>query len=624
MKWLQLKPRLVAGLVVLAGGIASVLVAGQRREGAESRAKVATSGAPETTRAGRVAPPSGVTRAYDVAFTLRVGAEGSPAANVVEGSTQLRLHDLPSDRVSDSVGQFSAIRISRPGLSRVELEEQRDALLMTERSLGVPFYFRRDSTGRVDRFAFAPSPQPQVLTVARVVAAALQFQSPPAPGAAAWVAEEPDANGVCPVEYKQLGPREFTKSKQNCRFANRGPASVGGVASGTIRFTRGATSVTTALELDESATLRLGDASLIASMTLKLTLRDERAEANPQPGYFRWPAGPLHDVPAPAQGDRAGVAEASARLEGKTYETLRATLQKSPQGAARADVLRDLSLLFSVNARAVSEAGEQIRGGVLDREQAEAMMAAMAGSRSPEGEAELLRLAEDRGLGAELREDAIAQLATHEAPSELTLRTLSDMATGERDEALRRQSILALGGAARHAGDDLGPVAEEAVDEIIDVAGSSSDTSGQQAAISALGNTGNVRGLPTLEAGLRSESESVRAAAAFALRFMPGQRAEELIAGALLNDSEISVRTAAASGMGYRRISPFLAGTALTSVRQESEVGVRTELFGALWRGEVQAPTSPGFAALSWMAKNDPNAGLRGRAEAALAGSARL
>lgn len=623
MKPILSKRALIASIVV-AGAVAAFAL--RWRQPASSDPTPA--GDPNT----QAAPLAelGTSKVYDTEFTLQIGSLGSDDKRTLHGVGELVLHEPAGAVTRDVAGRFTKMAVDLPGLPADALAEQRDSLRTMEQGVRTPFAYRLSAAGAVEGIGFGKKAAEDTLAIVRTAVAALQFQPPPSPGAKKWTADEADANGICPVAYEALSATEFVKVKQECHYQVRRAARIdtrsgqAPILGGRAKVRRDDRAVTTAVELEEEVRIPLGETVMVASLKLELRLRDEHLEVNPYPEYTRWRLGPLYAMPD-AKPVELTEQEKRKRLQGKTYEQLKTSLETAIQAedsTNRNNVYEDLSLLFQVEPEAVTEAAKQIRTGMA-REPAEVIMGAMATSELPQAQMELVHMAEDESLSTELRDDAISQLSVHRSPSELTLRTLANLAESEPNEALRQQSALALGGAARQAFDDeaTASVAAEVVDGLVDRASTATNATERQTALAALGNAGSDRGLSVLEESLASDDPEVRGRAVFSLRFIAGEGAERLLGRVLTADPVPSVRVEAASAVGYRELTPLLAQAAMTAVQAEAEAFVRMEIMNAVWRGIPPKPESLSFSILAWLAENDAHPEIRARAGVALSQS---
>lgn len=627
----------VASLVLVFGvaGLVAVLRTGTEPSGGGAgglgRHDLASSPPSDSGGLGVNDSARGRTLLYDLNFRFEIGMSDQPERRTVAGSAKLAVHDVLGTSGRDCVGVLSNVDVTLLGAPPEDRESERQALTALEKSIAGPFAFRKDPNGSVAGFAYARRTEREQLGVARTAVAALQFQAPPNPAAKEWSVEETDPSGVCTMSYQVQQPDEYLKTKQNCRLMVNGATAAGGAQPpgalrGTTHVRRTGEGVTLRSDYQERAELSLGNGTVFASMVLSLAFAGERGEENPHPEYRGWAMSSLNTKPTPPEEDSRAEAvslAAKKKLNGATFESLSAALSEtftSEKAGDRQRVLDRLTTLLDVEPSAAAQAAAAIRSG-MKREQAEALMSAMASSESPAAQNELVHLAEDASLEAGFRDDAIVHLGLHEAPSELTLNTLSTLASDEPDEGLRQRATLALGGAVRMASDDEPntPIADEAVTDLVEQSRSAASPDARRVAISALGNAGSGGAIEAVETALASDDPNMRSSAAFSLRFIAGQHAEELLANVLLADPEPVVRMSAASALGYRPMTPLLAKGVLMAVQQEPAPEVRSVLLTAMSKGETVPPESLAFPAVAWMAEHDTVPELQQRAEAALA-----
>lgn len=101
-------------------------------------------------------------------------------------------------------------------------------------------------------------------------------------------------------------------------------------------------------------------------------------------------------------------------------------------------------------------------------------------------------------------------------------------------------------------------------------------------ALHALGNTGSDEALSVAERGLASEERpDVRRAAAFALRHVPGERAEADLLRALF-DRDAEVRHRAMLALGERTLGPAAIAALVERLRGDPDARVRLAALRAL------------------------------------------
>jgi HEAT repeat protein len=125
----------------------------------------------------------------------------------------------------------------------------------------------------------------------------------------------------------------------------------------------------------------------------------------------------------------------------------------------------------------------------------------------------------------------------------------------------------------------------------------------------ALGNAGHPDARKEIEPFIAHAEVRLRAAAARALRRIPGAEIDESLASMALQDTNKLVRRTAVDAMRKRSPTAVLVSTASQCARLDSDVNTRLEAVRAL------AHWSPAFPSaresLEWVAQNEPNERLR-------------
>jgi HEAT repeat protein len=181
------------------------------------------------------------------------------------------------------------------------------------------------------------------------------------------------------------------------------------------------------------------------------------------------------------------------------------------------------------------------------------------------------------------------------------------------DPELASTAVLGLGNAAMRLRDRDAAGAAGYVDDLLARLRAATDDGTRMTLLRALGNTGDARILPALQAAFASDAELVRAAAVEALRFVPG--VEPLVIAAL-RDHASAVRTAAVFAAGFGSLDK-LVGVLAETARVDPDTTVRrsiVELAGARMK-ELPALR----AIVEHAAANDADTELRDAARGMLA-----
>lgn len=204
---------------------------------------------------------------------------------------------------------------------------------------------------------------------------------------------------------------------------------------------------------------------------------------------------------------------------------LRAWLRAHPEGAA--------------------QLAAQLRAGRFSEREAAALCLALAKSGSREAQRALEQLAADASLPENLRTQAATALADLVAPDAHAVETLIHLA--DRDGGASQQDLVGSA-ATMSLGTLLGQHSDVA--EVADAARSylegrlgATDPKGVSEALWAVGNSGDASFLDLLTPLIENADAELRAAAAHALRKMPGQEAGPLLAAHLKTETHPEVAT---------------------------------------------------------------------------------
>ncbi|HVU02958.1 MAG TPA: HEAT repeat domain-containing protein [Polyangiaceae bacterium] len=243
------------------------------------------------------------------------------------------------------------------------------------------------------------------------------------------------------------------------------------------------------------------------------------------------------------------------------------------------------------------------------------LLAALRDASTPASQALLAEMASANSpLDPEMRMEAARSLSRVETPSKETVTTLKTL---RADPEVGLQATYGLGSALYRLKGTDPLLASDARDTLTTQLSSATTASEQAAALTALGNAGDPSTLDTVRAYLTSESVEVRAAAAQALRRIPGFDADQLLA-ATCSDPAVDVRFSAVDAIRERQSAPVLATALAALAVRESEFQVRAKAVSTL---ATWAPQMPAIAeVLRVVAASDQSADLRNIAKVALPG----
>lgn len=392
----------------------------------------------------------------------------------------------------------------------------------------------------------------------------------------AWSALEDDTNGRYEAIYRRRdGIIERSRTYVSLRTATGLARHLADAVTvtGATRFdvdARGLVSV----ELDEQATMTMGEAPLAATITLRLVRTDVRQVAATFGDRLtlgglvaadRATARPDED--AALLGDHTvdsllDAFTALADLPERSHETskwrngqllrLRALVRARPEAVAR--------LITEIRDRGA--AGEQVAVDLL--------VGGLAEASTPAAVEGLLSLAGDADLDAISRRRVAMGLGTLETPSAETARALGELLA---DDSLGSTPPLALGNQARTLSELDPEAAGDAVDQLIAGYTRAESVAEKRVYLGALGNAGDLRALPIMQEALGGHP-ALAEAAAFGLRYIPGQAAEALLAGLLQSPGPSRLRIAAVNAIERRDAAawqPLLVAT----LEREADAAVR-------------------------------------------------
>jgi hypothetical protein len=236
---------------------------------------------------------------------------------------------------------------------------------------------------------------------------------------------------------------------------------------------------------------------------------------------------------------------------------------------------------------------------------------------SPAAVEALGRLARDQNMSSMLRRDALTALTLNQHPGPEAMRIPAAMLDDGDAQVL--SSARFISGVVARAGRAEWPGEAETVDAaLVTRYRKARDTGDLIELLGGLGNSVGPQAVAIIKEALRDDRESVRAAAARALRLAPGPDVDGLLAAAITSDSHPAVRADAIFAAGFRRpLSPQI-GEALLHIAREDPVGyVRSNAVTLLRRN---AGVVPGIAeTLAWIADHDSKPAVRRLAREALA-----
>jgi HEAT repeat protein len=431
--------------------------------------------------------------------------------------------------------------------------------------LELPFGSSVDPEGRAVAVILSPEAHPMARGLLRMLVASTQLVAPPAPGDAVWKTTETDPLGEYRAEYRRVGENQLTKSKleypQPAGAASRPEVSLD---NSVLRATTDSHGLVE-LQHNERVSIGFGDAGTVAQSAWSLHLVRKSAAPRARAAALRATlagfeavalAGP-ETVPAGDAANHDAQLAGGASVPELVSAIDRAALDVQA-ASTRAQLLVKLSARLRLEPARAAEVGALLRDADRDPEAASVLVGALEAAATPEARAELLALASQTDAPLDVRENAIAALGSAPTTPQSTA-ALQKLGADESPE-VRSSALLALGAAAKQGSAD-------ALQSVIEAAGSAVGEQETVDALLALGNAGAPEGLGAIEAALSHPTPAVRRAAVEALRFVPGAEADRLIATVLQGDTSEGVRLGAVMAAAYREAPAtlgLLAASALT------------------------------------------------------------
>jgi hypothetical protein len=146
-------------------------------------------------------------------------------------------------------------------------------------------------------------------------------------------------------------------------------------------------------------------------------------------------------------------------------------------------------------------------------------------------------------------------LAQTKTPTQQAENALSDVAFRGPETDIVKTAQLMLGAMARNIDQSDPDRAAKVVDRLIAQLGSSSAPNVQRRLLSALGNSGSTQAIPVIKQFTNDASPDLRGGAAYALRWVDSDEADDLLSTIIDTDSDPSVRLQALSALRYRDVN---------------------------------------------------------------------
>jgi hypothetical protein len=472
-----------------------------------------------------------------------------------------------------------------------------------------------DPAGKLVQLGTPSTLAPGTESLLRAVLSCLQFSAGPGGGAKTWQSVEADHYGSFRADYRARSFDEVEKVKTYTELSLSSalslPEAAGKAnAKGRATFTL-ASSGRWPARVEATDELDLGMVRIHQRFTL--TLDGQRVISRVGADLSRFRLAKLDTVTAQRGTGGDGKELARQLAGGMGFADALAELSRfadtDEDAAGRHAAMRRLIAVFDSDPRAVAEAASLLRAGSAGKD-APALLGALASSDAGEARAALNGMAGDRSLPAQLRNDVLNNMNVQPRATAETFATLTSL-SNEQDPQLRKSAIMALGSTVRSTeGDATMSRDAERSSRTLQQGFQGAQTPDERALfLKALGNSGSSDALQAAKIALADPDPAVRRDGVRALRFVPGQEADQLIARAWLNDADEDVREAGPFAASYRPLSAGLAQAALTSLAQDAVESVRLRSLAFVAENRAENPTFS--AALSTAAERDPSEEVR-------------
>jgi HEAT repeat protein len=225
-------------------------------------------------------------------------------------------------------------------------------------------------------------------------------------------------------------------------------------------------------------------------------------------------------------------------------------------------------------------------GSTADKRQRSLVYGALAETNVPEAASGLVALVHGATTDDDLMQ-AVGAIADHRSPTQAALPALWHAYETNTGPA-KNMSLLAFGSAAYHLERAAGPPGD-AADKLLAAYAAMPGEEGRIEIISAMGNHGSERYFEVLKTAVRDQSELVRKAAVYALRFHSGPGAGALLADTATQDAGEKIKAQAiealATQLDQRRDYGRVTKVALSSRDPQVQLAAAVVLTEAKARG---------------------------------------
>lgn len=465
-------------------------------------------------------------------------------------------------------GQLSDVKVDVGGAK----PEQTAALVQ---ELQKPFYVSADADGRVRGYAFARDLSTMAQNMIRGLVGSSQVA---ARGDATFVAAEDDIHGTYQATYSREASGEIRKTKGRYDRVATLSSLVRANDSATVE-TGGQTIAkldesgwVTTLSVDEKKKATMGEKMPTASTQIRLDMKLESTRLDASLiARFEQDRADLVIVGPYGTGDEAAATRSSdQKLVGeRSVDDLASLVRRATDDQERGRLSEQLSARFRLTPGSVDRAVEL--ASKLPPRDGQLVASALASAETPESMRALGSLANAKQAPSVVRAQAATQLAfagKHSGEARDSL--LQAMGDGSRD--VRESAALALGNVARELDGE-----PTAVNELVQSYREATTDEDRVVFMRALGNSGSPELLPIAREALANPNESLREAAAAALRFLPLGEADVLLDATLVADDSENVRESAVDAIGFRIVEKH-AATLARSLDTDGSGKVKAEI----------------------------------------------
>jgi hypothetical protein len=510
--------------------------------------------------------------------------------------------------------------------TRVEVETGETSVLSDDARRGLqalferPVYVAQDARGRVLAVHFDATQDAMARRLVRSLLAATQFV---AESGSQWSTEETDTTGDFESEYRTGGSANtYVKTKRRyLRVAApdpRGPDLLPRLR-GHLAFTLfedGHVKEAAGSDVVERGGGGPGLPRVRAETRVALTSVGVDHQPLSLSDFQAVRATLWAERLAPRDGAEPGAASADRQLVGgaKPGELMR-LLARETKPKAREEARARLAALFRLEPAEAERAAREVLAGQANPSLAEQVVEALGSAGTPEAQRALASVLEEARLRPETLTHAARVASRVERPTVALAEALGRTVDGARDASVRNTAALAVGAVLKGL-EPLEPGRGHALLEAM-LKRCHARRVEPVVCLGTLANAGSPRGLAYARSALLHPAATVRAAAAEALRAIPGAEVEALLDQVLLGDPSPRVRAQAATAMSQRVAGPHLRAVA-TALRSEQSESVRLELVRML--GGLKAVDEVALALLRDVADNDASEKVRRLASSLLEG----